>query len=155
MSKGPNYQEIAERLAQENAALTEALQRERADAINVRRRAETERERSATLHKAHVVKEMLPIIDNFERALQHIPKDLEKNDFIKGINGLVKQFDQTLKKLGVQRIKTVGDAFDPQLHEAVSVEEGGGKKEIVSEELQSGWHINGEVIRHAIVRVKS
>ncbi len=152
--KQPNLEEIAEQLAQEVAQLTEALQRERADASNVRRRADEDRAKMASFYKSAVIKELLPVIDNFERALQHTPAELAANDFVKGIEGIIKQFGTTLEKLGVQRIKTVGESFDPAFHEAVSAE-GEGEHEIVSEELQSGWLIGDEVIRHAMVRVKS
>jgi molecular chaperone GrpE len=150
-----NYQEIAEQLALENAQLNDAMLRERADAMNVRKRAEEEKLKLGGFYKAMVVKELLPTIDNFERAMKSVPKDLEKNDYIKGIESVVKQFAQTIEKLGVERIKTVGEHFNPELHEAVTMEEGDGEHEIVSEELQSGYIMNGEVIRHAMVRVKS
>lgn len=150
-----NYQEIAEQLAIENAQLNDALLRERADAMNVRKRAEDDRAKLGGYFKASVVKELLPTIDNFERALKAVPKDLEANDYIKGIEGIVKQFATTLNKLGVERIKTVGEPFNPELHEAVTMDEGDGDQEIVSEELQSGYMLGDEVIRHAMVRVKS
>lgn len=150
-----DYKKIAEELAVENASLSDALLRERADAENVRRRAESEKMAMANFYKAHVIKELLPIIDNFERALKAVPKDLEKNDYVKGVQGVVKQFEQTLSKIGVERIKTVGEHFNPELHEAVTMEEGDGEHEIVSEELQSGYKIGDQVIRHAMVRVKS
>ncbi|HMT19356.1 MAG TPA: nucleotide exchange factor GrpE [Candidatus Saccharibacteria bacterium] len=146
---------VAEQLAQENAQLNEALLRERADAMNVRKRADEERTKLAGFYKAHVVKELLPVIDNFERALKHLPTELEGNEYIKGIQGIVKQFEQTLSKIGVTRIKTVGEHFDPMVHEAVTMEEGDGEHEIVSEELQSGYMLGDEVVRHAMVRVKA
>lgn len=152
--KEVNYQELAEQLAQENAQLNDALLRERADAMNVRKRAEDDKLKMAGYFKASVIKELLPTIDNFERALKAVPKDLENNDYIKGIESIVKQFAATLNKLGVERIKTVGEHFNPELHEAVTMEEGEGKHEIVSEELQSGYKIGDEIIRHAMVRVK-
>lgn len=136
------------------AELTEALQRERADVINVRRRHEEQTANLRTAVKASVVRELLPIIDNFERALKHTPKELENNDYIKGVQGVVKQFEKTLEDIGVTRIKTVGEVFDPVLHEAVSMEEGDGSTEVVSEELQAGYRLGDEVIRHAMVRVK-
>ena len=74
-----DYQEIAEQLAQENAQLNEALLRERADAANVRRRAEEERLKMGGFYKASVISELLPVVDNFERALKHVPKELETN----------------------------------------------------------------------------
>lgn len=150
-----NYQVLCEQLAKENAELSESMLRERADAANVRRRADDDRIKLASYYKSNVVKELLPVIDNFERALKALPKDLEKNEFITGIEKIVKQFEQTLAKIGVERIKTLGEHFNPELHEAVTMEEGDGNEEIVTEELQSGYIIGDEVIRHAMVRVKS
>lgn len=142
-------------LQDEVVQLTEALQRERADSTNIRRRHEEEIAGLRTRIRATVVRELLPVIDNFERALKHVPKDLESNDYIKGVQGVVKQFESTLAALGVERIKTVGEPFDPHLHEAVSMEHGDGETETVSDELQAGYRIGDDVIRHAMVRVKA
>lgn len=136
------------------AELTEALQRERADVINIRRRHDEQIGKLRTTVKASVVGELLPIIDNFERSLSHIPKELEDNDFVKGVEGVVRQFEKTLVDIGVSRIATVGEEFNPIFHEAVSMENSGSGKEIISEELQSGYMLGDEVIRHAMVRVK-
>ena len=141
-------------LQQQIGELTEALQRERADSMNIRRRHEEQLAQLRTTVKAHVVKDLLPIIDNFERALKHVPAELMDNDYVKGVQGIVKQFEKTLGDMGVERIATIGQPFDPHVHEAVSMEEGDGEHEIVSEELQSGYKIGDEVIRHAMVRVK-
>ncbi len=142
-------------LQQQVTELTDALQRERADAANIRRRHETQITGLKNTTKAQVVKELLPIVDNFERALKHVPKDLEEHDYIKGVQAIVKQFEKTLADIGVERIKTKGEEFDPKYHEAVAMEEGDGDKEIVSEELQSGYKLGDEVIRHAVVKVKT
>ncbi len=147
-----------ETLNQQVGELTEALQRERADAINIRRRHDEQIAGMRSAIKANVVRDLLPVIDNFERSLKHVPKDLEGNDFVKGVQGVVKQFEKTLQEMGVERIKTVtdgkGEKFDPRYHEAVQMEEGDGTEEVVSEELQSGYKIGEEVIRHAMVKVK-
>lgn len=134
--------------------LTEALQRERADAHNLRRRHAEEIAGLSSRAKANVIQDLLPVIDNFERALKHVPKDLEEQDFVKGVQGIVKQFEQTLGQMGVERVKTIGEHFDPHLHEAVGIEKGEGKHEIVSEELQAGYQLGNQVIRHAMVKVK-
>ncbi|HSW99940.1 MAG TPA: nucleotide exchange factor GrpE [Patescibacteria group bacterium] len=134
-------------------SLTAALQRERADATNIRRRHDEEILALRGRVKASVVTELLPVIDNFERSLKHVPKELEGNDFVKGIQGIVKQFEKTLGDLGVEKIKTVGEVFNPHLHEAVSMDDGDGDEEVVSEELQSGYKLGDEIIRHAMVRV--
>ena len=105
--------------------------------------------------KAMVISDLLPAIDNLERALKHIPKDIEGHDYIKGISGVVKQFENTLEDIGVKRIETVGQEFDPKLHDAVSMEGGEGSREIISEELQPGYVVGEEVIRHAMVKVKT
>lgn len=142
-------------LEQQIGELTEALQRERADAINIRRRHDEQIGNMRSVIKANVVRDLLPVIDNFDRALKHVPKDLESNDYIKGVQGVVKQFEKTLQDMGVERIKTVGEPFDPRYHEAVSMDEDeGGTEEVVSEELQSGYKLGEEVIRHAMVKVK-
>ena len=134
--------------------LTAALQRERADATNIRRRHEEQISGLQSVVKAGVVRDLLPVIDNFERALRHVPKELEGNDYIKGVQGVVKQFEKTLADIGVVRIATVGKPFDPRYHEAVSMEDGDGDQEVVSEELQAGYRLGDEVIRHAMVRVR-
>lgn len=150
MSKKPSLKQLEQQVGE----LTEALQRERADSDNIRRHHEQQIVGLKQLVKANVIRELLPVIDNLERALKHVPKDLEGNDYIKGVQGVVKQFEKTLSDIGVQRIKTVGEIFDPRLHEAVSMEEGDGTEEVVSEELQAGYIFGDEIIRHAMVRVK-
>ena len=141
-------------LQQQVSELTEALQRERADATNIRRRHEEQVASLQTAIKANVVRDLLPVIDNLERALKHVPKDLEGHDYVNGIQSIVKQFEKALTGMGVQKIETVGEPFDPRYHEAISMEEGDGAQEIVSEELQSGYRLRDEVIRHAMVRVR-
>lgn len=142
-------------LKQQLADLTGALQRERADATNLRRRHGEELSALRNRVKAAVVRDLLPVIDNFERALKHVPAELQANDYVKGIQGVVAQFETTLTDMGVARIKTVGEPFNPHLHEAVSLEEGEGEVEVVSEELQAGYTLGDDVIRHAMVRVKT
>lgn len=150
MSKKPTIKELEQKIAE----LTEALQRERADAHNLRRRTEEERSKMANFYKAMFIQELLPAIDNLERAIKHTPKDLKDHDYIKGVRSVLKQFEQSFAQLGVKRIKTVGEHFDPRLHEAVHMEEGEGMVEIVCEELQPGYRIGDEIIRHAMVKVK-
>jgi molecular chaperone GrpE len=153
-AKSKKTDETVLQLQQQIEDLTAALQRERADATNLRRRHDDELSALRTRLKATVVHDLLPVIDNFERALKHVPAELKDHDYIKGVQGVVKQFETTLANMGVTRIKTVGEPFDPHLHEAVSMEEGEGSQEIVSDELQAGYAIGDNVIRHAMVRVK-
>jgi molecular chaperone GrpE len=141
-------------LEQQVGELTAALQRERADAMNIRRRHDDQITALRSVVRAGVVREFLPVIDTLERALKVVPDDLKDNDYIKGIQGVVRQFEKALQDVGVERIKTVGEPFDPSLHEAVSMDETTeGSQEIVGEELQAGYLLGDEVIRHAMVRV--
>lgn len=153
-SKNSKQTADTQALQQQIEELTDALKRERADAINVRRRSEEERVKMAGYYKAMVIQQLLPAIDTLERALKHVPKELENNDYVKGVQGIAKQFEKSLSDLGVERIKTVGEYFDPQLHEAVSMEDGDGEREVVYEELQAGYRLGDEIIRHAMVKVK-
>jgi molecular chaperone GrpE len=137
------------------SALTEALQRERADSINLRRQHEAALANARTHSLIRVVRELLPAIDNLERALKHVPEELENHDYVKGIQAVIKQFDKAFNDLGVERIATVGQRFDPRFHEAMYLDDSGdGQEEIVSEELQAGYKLGDEVIRHAMVNVK-
>lgn len=154
MTKSKAESQKLKALEEQVAQITEALQRERADNDNIRRRHDEQIGGLKNLVKASVVRDLLPVIDNFERALKHVPKELEGNDYVKGVQGVVKQFEKTLEQMGVERIKTVGQVFDPVLHEAVAMEESDGTVEIVSEELQPGYKLKDEIIRHAMVRVK-
>jgi molecular chaperone GrpE len=150
MSKKPTIKELEQKIGE----LTEALQRERADAENLRRRTVEEKSRLGEFYKAMVVQELLPALDNLERALMHTPKDLKNHDYVKGVKSVIKQFEQSFAQLGVKRIKTVGEVFDPRLHEAVHMEDGDGTVEVVCEELQPGYKMGEEVIRHAVVKVR-
>ena len=150
MSKKPTIKELEQQLGE----LTEALQRERADAVNIRRRHDEQVAALKNMVKSSVIEELLPVIDNFERSLKHAPKDLAGNEYIKGVQGVVKQFEQTLTGMGVEKVKTVGEVFDPALHEAVGMEDGDGEVEVICEELASGYQLQGQVIRHAMVKVK-
>ncbi len=155
-----DYKKVSEELAQENAELNEALLRERADAMNVRKRAEDDKARMGSFYKAIVVQELLPSIDNLERAIAAAQQNTEtgkenSDELVKGVQAVHRQMLQALEKLGVERIKTTGEPFNPELHEAVVMEEGGDGAEIVSEELQSGYTLGDQVVRHAMVKVKS
>lgn len=159
MSK-KNIKELEQKIAE----LTEALQRERADSINLRRRVEEERQQMGNTYKAMIVRDVLPIIDNCERLLEHISTHSEDSPLKEGTEKIVKQAQKVLADLGVERIKTIGKQFDPHLHEAVHMDlpseasakegEGDDYHEIISEELQAGYKIGDEVIRPAMVKVK-
>jgi molecular chaperone GrpE len=140
---------------QQITELREALQRERADSINLRRQYETNLANARTLSLSSAVRELLPAIDSLERSLKHVPDDLKDHDYVKGIQAVLKQFERSFDKLGIKKIPSVGQLFDPRFHEAVHMDDSlNGNREIVSEELQSGYMLGDDVIRHAMVNVK-
>lgn len=142
--------------------LTDALKRERADSENIRRRCEQQIQSQKNFVKIDLVRKLLPVIDNLNLALGHTPKELAGNDYVKGVEAVVRQFEKFLTDVGVERIKTVGQVFDPRLHEAIGMDNADESpdatqnrvQEIVSHELQAGYKLDAEIIRHASVKVK-
>lgn len=126
------------------AELINDLQRTRADFENFRRQNDIQREQDRNYAKLDTVKKILPLIDDFERAIQAQPKALSP---------LSKNFEKTLKSIGLQKIdSTIGTEFNPDLHEAISVD-GDGDKETIAETLRAGYYYGDEVLRTAMVRV--
>lgn len=133
--------------------LTADVKRIQADFINYRKRVEEEKLRHTKFGRESAIMAILPVIDNFERSFDHIPKELSDNDWVTGVKAVAKQLADALKSLGVEKILSVGQEFNPDLHEALQVDDGPGKKDIVTAEIQPGYTMDGEVIRHALVKV--
>ena len=126
------------------AELINDLQRTRADFENFRRQNDIQREQDRNYAKLDTVKKILPLIDDFERAIQAQPEILSP---------LSKNFEKTLKSIGLQKIDSaIGTEFNPDLHEALSVD-GDGDKETIAETLRTGYYYGDEVLRTAMVRV--
>lgn len=122
---------------------------------NFRRRTEKEKITMFDLGATSVLSKMLPIIDNFERAINSISDDIRENPFVVGIDNIYKQFNSTLEGIGVKPIKAVGEKFDANLHNAVMMDEESDVEEgIITEELQKGFMYKEEVLRHSMVKVK-
>ena len=149
MAKGKSKKD----LEQEIGELTADLQRIQADFVNYKRRSEEDVSRARMSGKSIMVMALLPVIDNLERALSHQPKELAKNEWAKGVKKTSEQLMKELSNLGVYKIDTKDQEFNPDFMDAVSVE-GEGDKEIVAEELQAGYIMNEEVIRPAMVKVE-
>lgn len=138
------------------AELTADLQRTRADFENYRKHADSDKVTARELGRASAVLKLLPVIDNIERAISHLPEELKQNQWALGIVNLSKNLDKSLEDLGLKRIEAKsGTTFDPELHDAIQIDESSeGNKEVVSEELQAGYLMDGRPIRHAMVKVK-
>ena len=135
--------------------LTLDLQRTRADFENYRKRVDAEKQAAREAGQSSAVLKLLPVIDNIERAIAYTPEDLKDNKWVQGVSGLVKHLEKSLEGLNVSRIDAKpGAEFNPELHEAIQFDEDAkGDKEVIAEELQAGYLLNGRVIRHAMVKV--
>lgn len=135
------------------AELTADLQRLQAEFQNYKRREDEAKATILDMAKRDTVLQLLPVLDNIDRALSHRPEELADNAWANGVEQVAKQTQDQLKKLGVERIESVGQSFNHDLHEAIGFEDGDGENEVVIEELQPGYKMGNVVIRHAMVRV--
>lgn len=147
--------EVANEFEQQLGELTLDLQRTRADFENYRKRVDAEKSAAREAGQTSAIMKLLPVVDNIERAIAYTPEELKDNKWVQGVTGLVKNLDKSLEGLNVARIDAkVGTEFNPELHEAIQFdEEATGEKEVIAEELQGGYTLNGHVIRHAMVKV--
>ncbi len=144
-----------EELEQQIADLTNDLQRTRADFENYRKRSEGDKAATYQHGQSAAILKLLPVIDNIERAVAYTPDDLKDNKWAQGIASLVKNLEKSLEGLNLKRIAaSQGSEFNPDLHEAIQFDEDAeGDKEVIAEELQAGYILNGQPIRHAMVKV--
>jgi molecular chaperone GrpE len=140
-------------LQQEKDALHDRLLRTAAEFDNYRKRVERERRELAEFAAADVLAELLPIIDNFDRALQ-APAGPEGDAFRKGVELIHRQMLELLRKRGVKPIEALGADFDPKFHEAVVHETSDDHREgEVMQELQRGYTLGDRLLRPAMVKV--
>ncbi|MBU0579911.1 MAG: nucleotide exchange factor GrpE [Candidatus Margulisbacteria bacterium] len=149
-------------LEKKNLALEESLKKEkdsylrlRAEFDNYRKRMALEQEDFTKYAASNFILEVLPILDSFERAQKSFEKHKDEVDeIIKGTALIHKQFEDILKKMGVEKIDCLGKSFDPNLHEAVMQQESADKEEnTILEEVQPGYMLQGRMLRHAMVIV--
>ena len=142
-------------LKQEHETLQSQYMRIAADFDNFRKRQSRDQDDIRQQLVCSTLSEILPVVDNFERARQQLnPESEEAQALHRSYQGLYKQLVDVLKQQGVARMEVVGQLFDPTLHEAVLREESTEQPEdVVIEELQRGYHLNGKVLRHALVKV--
>ena len=142
----------AETLREQLAQANDQFLRLRAEYDNYRKRTAKEKEELNVLCKCAAAKELLPVIDNVERALAHDSDNLD--DYKKGVEMIGKQFADTLQKLGIEAFGEVGDAFDPNQHNAVMhIESEELGENVVSAVFGKGYRLGEKVIRPAMVQV--
>ena len=135
--------------------LTTDLQRTRADFENYRKRVETEKKHARENGQISMIMKLIPMIDNIDRAISHIPENLKEDVWAQGVMNLSKNLEKAMQDIGVSKIPAeIGMEFNPNLHDAIQFDEDAtGEKEVISEVLQSGYSLNGTPIRHAMVKV--
>jgi molecular chaperone GrpE len=134
--------------------LTSDLQRLRADFENYRKNSDEQKIAMRQLGAEEMLKKFLGVIDNVERAVKNIPDDLRKNAWAQGVDSLGKSLDKILTEVGVERINAQpGTKFNHELHHAVAMDDAAGDTEVIAEELQPGYKLNGQIVREAMVRV--
>lgn len=155
----PENDEIAElkaQLAQKEEQIQEnidRLKRLQADFDNFRRRSRQEKEELSAHVTQNIIRELLPLVDNFERAL-NADNSQEITSFKEGIDMINKQFINILEKNGLEKINCVGEQFDPNFHEAIMRVEDADKEDgTIADELQKGYMVQGKVIRPSMVKV--
>ncbi|HHV73997.1 nucleotide exchange factor GrpE [Thermoanaerobacterium sp. R66] len=151
-------EELKNKLKQKEDEANEYLemaQRLKAEFENYRKRTEKEKADLVEYGKEQVILEILPVVDNFERALEASHGDSEEiASFKEGVNLIYRQFKGVLEKLGVKEIESLGQIFDPYKHHAVMQEEVEDKKENeIIEVFQKGYMFNNKVIRPSMVKV--
>jgi molecular chaperone GrpE len=148
------WMSLLEQKDEEVRQLKDRVLRIAAEMDNARKRLERERTDAVCYANENIIKEMLPIADNLERALQHGEKDADNKSLLDGVAITLKGFKDTLVRFGCVSFEAVGKAFDPNLHEAVMRQEAGKHPEnTVIQELQKGYMLHERLLRPAMVVV--
>jgi len=130
------------------------LQRTQAEFLNYKHRVERERGEQARFAKADLILELLPILDEFNRAREAMPREIAEADWARGVELIEKKLMSVLEKEGLIRIEAVGRDFDPHEHEALSYDESDEYEEgRIRAVFNDGYRLNGRVIRPAQVAV--
>ena len=157
-ASGESMEEETSSRKEENAELVQLKDkylRTLAEYENFRKRSEKEKAQMFELGAKSIIEQLLPVVDNFERALEHISEEEKENSFVKGVEGIYKQIQKMFSDCDIQAIEAVGQKFNPALHNAVMTEEeGDAEEDTVTADLQKGYTYRGNVVRHSMVKVK-
>lgn len=150
-------QSLQQELAKQEEAMAAQQQqylRLQADFDNYRKRARQEKEDTAKYATGDALSNLLPVLDNLERALNGGNSCQEVKDFVVGVEMVYRQLQETLQNLGLEYITAVGEKFDPQWHEAIAMVEGDAEKSgLIVEELQKGYRFKDKLLRPSMVKV--
>lgn len=148
-NEDPKFKELEEKLAD----LTSGWQRTQADFINYKKQVNDERSKFCKTANANLVYELLPVLDNFQLAAKHVPENLAGDNWVQGIKQIERQFEDILFSVGLERIESVGQEFDPTVHEAVEHVDSEEPEDKIVEEILAGYKFDSDVLRPAKVKV--
>ena len=154
-SEVEKLQDIVSSLENENSTLKDQMLRKQAESDNFRKRVLREKEDSIKYGNSNLLMDLITIIDDFERAIKSSQESSDFDNFHSGIELIEKQFVSMLdRNWGLKRMVSVGEEFDPQMHEAIGMEESSEyDKQTVIEDYQSGYILQDRVLRPAKVKV--
>ncbi len=145
--------ELAQKLADENY---QRYLRVQADFDNFRRRSRQEKEEFAKYASSKLIEQLLPILDNFERAIVTGKETTDTESILKGIDMVFRLLGQVLEQEGLKPIEAVGQPFNPEYHQAImTVESAEHEEGIVLEEIQKGYNLKDKILRPSLVKVSS
>ncbi len=142
---------IVEKLIAQRDDYLDQLQRSRAEFINFRKRSEAEKLRLSEMVTASTIGKFLPVIDDWDRAMEAVPENEDDDSWVKGIKMIQGKFHQVLESSGVEEVDGVGSKFDPAIHESVATEPG-SSGEVVVEVYQKGYKLGDTLLRAAMVK---
>lgn len=140
-------------LENEQDQLMEDLKRVQADFVNFKRGVDTQLATAEQRGKMQATLKFLDIVDDIERALNHIPEDLKDNQWVQGLEKVYANLQKKMAELKLSKIEALGQPFDPSLHEAVMSGDDEDSQDVVTEVLKNGYTYEGVVVRHAMVKV--
>ena len=151
----PTLEEVIAQLQVDTAAAEDATLRAQADAQNIQRRAQQDVEKARKFALEQFCKELLPVMDNLERALEAAPENEELvKPIAEGVELTLKSFVDAMKKFKIEVVNPLGEPFDPQFHQAMSmVENGEVEPNTVTLVMQKGYTLNNRLVRPAMVMV--
>lgn len=142
-------------LKEEITELTAGWQRTQADFNNYKRQSEIDKMRLVKLANQDLMLEILPILDNFQLAAKHIPKELENDNWAIGVKQIEKQLESILESEGLKKIATLGSEFNPHFHEAIEHVKSKRSEGEIIEEIIPGYTFDDMILRPAKVKVSS
>jgi len=141
------------KLIKELEEANHATKRAQADFINYKNRIEKEKTEWIKFGEALVLVDILPLLDNFNKASEHIPEELKENSWVKGVEGIKRQFESVLKCRGLEKIDCLSTEFNPEIHEAICFMESEEEIDKVCEIFEEGYMFKEKVLRPAKVKV--